>query len=309
MLLLFVLTVTPSLLSMDKYPPVNPTATLSEFLLKLSAKTNALFTVEDFDDPSVRAVKVANVDLSAISADWDAKTAVEMYFPDYEVTYDPARQQILHVKHRYLITLNRYPVESVVDIEFDGSSDKYIAALGKAAPGLFQFAHGLKEGSSHFTPISVWINQLGIRNFLSVPLDLETSNGIVWRASTSVAGGKATTGATYTSGARFERTEAPVPLPFGAALKPDLTDGPLRKCKLSGAATLTPPPYAKEGMHWECWFTAADADRTLTIDPAILLPSAGTFSRAITIPTGKRCIIVLKYDGAAWMLTTQLGMY
>ncbi len=309
-LLLLFLVFSPKVYSMDKYPRINASANLEAFLWALSAKTNAIFTLEDFVDPSVQAVKIANVDLSAIGSDWDPKTAIEMYFPDYEVSRDSARQYIFQVKHRYLATLDRYPMESKVNIRFSGSSSKYIDALGNSVPGLFQFARGLNDFNNEPpTPISIAINQLNIRDFLSVPLDAQTSKGIVWKASTSVEQGKTKTGATYTGAARFRRTEAPVPLPFEAALKPDLTDGPLRKCSLSGAATLTPMPYAKEGMSWECWFTAADADRTLTIDPAILLPSSGGFSRTITIPSGKRCIIVLKYDGSAWMLTTQQGMY
>lgn len=301
-----------SVLSMDKYPSVSPQTSFVMFLLRLGAKTNSLFTLEQFtDDASPPAPDVVSIDIEAIKSDWEPKAAIENYFPAYEVLQDPSEQNVFHVKDKRLKTLSRYPLDIRANFEYSGSVTKYVGALGETVPGMVQglSSPGRANASVLTVPITVAIDGLTARELLSVPVDTNASKGILWTATSQVIEAQAVTAVLYSSWARFVEAMRPIRLPYLAELTPDSYDGTHRKCDLTGAALLKSPQNAAEGATWECLFTASGGDRVLTIDSLILFPSASTFSRSVNIPAGKRCSIILKYDGSAWMLTSQQGMY
>lgn len=102
---------------------------------------------------------------------------------------------------------------------------------------------------------------------------------------------------------------APVALTYAADCTPDCADGLLRKCTLTGNIEINPPSNPAEGMRWECWLTCDGSARTLTLDAAILVPSESTVSWPKTLVASKTFIVMLKYNGSAWMLASLVGAY
>lgn len=100
-----------------------------------------------------------------------------------------------------------------------------------------------------------------------------------------------------------------VALAYAASITPDLSDGPMRRCVMTGDAALHPPGNPYEGARWECWFMASGGARTLIFDDAILSPSDSAFSGAKTIAEGALQIVLLKCNGASWMLASLVGGY
>jgi hypothetical protein len=102
---------------------------------------------------------------------------------------------------------------------------------------------------------------------------------------------------------------APVSLPFADPLNPDCAGGLYRKITMTDDAELNPPSNGLDGMKWKGRFTASGADRTLSLDAAIVIPSDSTFAGSKVIPSGETLILQLEYSGSAWWLTTLVGGY
>lgn len=100
---------------------------------------------------------------------------------------------------------------------------------------------------------------------------------------------------------------SPVVLLYATSLTPAVSDGLLRTCTMTGDATLHPPTGPEAGTRWEAWFTASGSNRNLTLDGAILIPSESSFTSPKTLTAGKLYILLLKYNGAAWMLSSLVG--
>ena len=105
------------------------------------------------------------------------------------------------------------------------------------------------------------------------------------------------------------QSTVPVDLPYVATLAPDCDDGLYRKCTVTGALHLDPPVNATEGMRWEGWFLASGGDQALTFDTAIVVPTDSGFVSPKTLTSGKLYIVLLKYNGTAWMLVSLVGGY
>jgi hypothetical protein len=129
------------------------------------------------------------------------------------------------------------------------------------------------------------------------------------RKFTLTAAGAALCEAASTSAQRLLLLESPIALSFASTLSPDVNDGWYRKVTLTGAATLNPPANGVDGIKWKARFTASGADRTLTLNSAIKVPSLSSFAGSQVIASGKTWILQLEYNGSAWILETLIGGY
>ncbi len=116
-----------------------------------------------------------------------------------------------------------------------------------------------------------------------------------------------TAGSLTYNGLPIVGSTAPIALTYGASLTPNCNDGLYRKVTMTGAATLNAPTNGTDGMKWKARFTASGADRTLTINAAILVPSESTFAGSQVIVSGETWIVQLEHNGTAWMLETLIG--
>jgi hypothetical protein len=99
-------------------------------------------------------------------------------------------------------------------------------------------------------------------------------------------------------------------LTYAASLTPSCAEGLRRKVTCTGNVTLNAPTNARDGMTWEGTFHASAADRTITLNAAIKVPSGFSgVENPTTIPSGARWFVQLKYNGdmAAWWLTAWTG--
>ena len=101
--------------------------------------------------------------------------------------------------------------------------------------------------------------------------------------------------------------EAPIVLPFSQEVQPDCNDGLVRKVTLTGDIAFDAPINAVEGINWECWVTCDGTPRNLAFDGAILIPSDSAFTSPKTLTINKTYIILMKYNGTAWMLVSLVG--
>ena len=101
----------------------------------------------------------------------------------------------------------------------------------------------------------------------------------------------------------------PIVMPYNAIITPDMTVGPLRKTLLTGNTLLNAPTNATEGMRFEWWVTCDATGRNLAFDPAILIPSDSSFTSPKALTISKTYIVLLKYNGTAWMLASLVGGY
>ena len=104
-------------------------------------------------------------------------------------------------------------------------------------------------------------------------------------------------------------TRAPYTLAYATPIAPDAANGQLQRCTMTGNATLSPPTHPTDGMRWEGWFVASGGARDLSLDGAILIPTGSTFTSPKTLAAGKLYIVLLKYNGTAWMLCSIVGGY
>ncbi len=98
-------------------------------------------------------------------------------------------------------------------------------------------------------------------------------------------------------------------LTYAGTVTPNANDGLYRKTTLTGNMTLNPPTNPVDGMKWKYRVTASGADRTLTVNAAILAPSDGTFAGTKVLTSGLSYLIQLEYWGSAWHLETLIGGY
>ena len=147
----------------------------------------------------------------------------------------------------------------------------------------------------------------------NLPLNV-TSGALSFVPSTGVlsATGFSGSGASLTNLSAAAIVTTPIAIAggevVGANITPVITNGLYRKYSMGGDFTLKAPVTTPaEGMRWECWFTASGADRALTFDAAILIPSDSGFTSPKTLTSGKTYVVLLKYNGSAWMLTSIVG--
>lgn len=101
----------------------------------------------------------------------------------------------------------------------------------------------------------------------------------------------------------------PVSLTYASTNTPDCADGLFRKTSLTGNSYLMPPINPTEGMRWEWWITCDGSARTLSLNAAILIPNESGFTSPKTLTASKKYILLLRYNGTAWMLTSLVGGY
>jgi hypothetical protein len=87
------------------------------------------------------------------------------------------------------------------------------------------------------------------------------------------------------------------------------SNGKLQKAALTGAMTIDEPTNPVEGARLELWLTASGANRSLDVDPAIVLPSESAVSFPKTLTSGQTYALMLRYNGSAWWLVSLVGGY
>lgn len=104
-------------------------------------------------------------------------------------------------------------------------------------------------------------------------------------------------------------TTAPVSLTYASTVSPNSADGLFRKMALTGNVVINAPSNPSEGMKWECWVSCDGTARTLNFGAGVLLPSDSALSLPKTLTINKLYIVLLKYNGTAWMLASIVGGY
>lgn len=94
---------------------------------------------------------------------------------------------------------------------------------------------------------------------------------------------------------------------ISGSVQVDYSNSMLQAGHVVGALTLMPPLHGVAGLRVEIWLTPTGGDRTLNFDASIKKPSDSTSTWPKTMTSGLLYIVQLKYDGAAWMLSTVVG--
>ena len=87
----------------------------------------------------------------------------------------------------------------------------------------------------------------------------------------------------------------------------DHASGIVQKANVTGNLTIAPPNDAAEGHRLELWLTASGADRTLSLNPAIDIPSDSGANFPKTMTSGLTYIIAFKHNGTVWELVSLVG--
>lgn len=87
-------------------------------------------------------------------------------------------------------------------------------------------------------------------------------------------------------------------------------DNSLRqKANVVGDVNLLPPTNGREGHILKLSLTAIGADRALTLDSDILIPSDSGITFPKTLDENNLYILMFEYNGTKWMLQTFVGGY
>lgn len=89
----------------------------------------------------------------------------------------------------------------------------------------------------------------------------------------------------------------------------DTANGSLQKATFSTSKTLGVPTGGSEGSRLELWLKSTGSAQTLSLNAAILVPSDSAISFPKTLTQNKTYIVLLKYNGTAWMLVSLVGGY
>jgi len=86
-------------------------------------------------------------------------------------------------------------------------------------------------------------------------------------------------------------------------------NGAFQKAALTGDVTLNAPTGGSEGLKLELWLTPSGANRNLSLNVAILIPTDSAISFPKTLTSAKTYIVLFKHNGTAWMLASLIGGY
>jgi hypothetical protein len=82
---------------------------------------------------------------------------------------------------------------------------------------------------------------------------------------------------------------------------------------ITGNMTLAEPSFGQDGHRIKLWVVASGADRVLTLNSLIKIPSSSAFTSPVTILSGKKAKLLLEYDaslnGGQWELTSFINGY
>lgn len=87
----------------------------------------------------------------------------------------------------------------------------------------------------------------------------------------------------------------------------DYANGAFQKASLTGNVTLAVPSNGAEGTPLRLLLTASGADRTLSLNGSILLPTDSGIAFPKSLTSGKKYVVLLQHNGTAWMLISLVG--
>jgi hypothetical protein len=87
------------------------------------------------------------------------------------------------------------------------------------------------------------------------------------------------------------------------------SNGGVQKLTLTGDGTFNLPTNGVEGNGLEVWVKASGADRVLTLNASIQLPSYTGVTSPITITSGKTNHMKFHYFGSTWVLSSNVGEF
>ena len=97
---------------------------------------------------------------------------------------------------------------------------------------------------------------------------------------------------------------------LSGSFTPDLNNGFFQKVQITGDSTIGVPTNGTEGAKLELWITPSSAaDRTVSLNAAIKIPSDSGITFPKTLTKDKTYIVLLKYNGTAWFLVSFVGGY
>ncbi len=96
---------------------------------------------------------------------------------------------------------------------------------------------------------------------------------------------------------------------ISGAISLNYNNGKWQKGSLTGNVTINPPSNGFEGATIKFHLTASGANRNLSFNASILIPSESSFTSPKTLNSGELYIVQIEHNGTNWMLTTLVGGY
>jgi hypothetical protein len=102
-------------------------------------------------------------------------------------------------------------------------------------------------------------------------------------------------------------------LTYAATLTIDSSTGSNFRCALTGDVTIAMPTNPTDGTSINLWLTASSANRNVTLNAGIKIPTSSVYTSPITIASGKKARYKLQYDsvlnGGQWELISFVNGY
>lgn len=102
-------------------------------------------------------------------------------------------------------------------------------------------------------------------------------------------------------------------LTYASTLTIDSSSGSNFRCALTGDVTIALPTNPTDGASINLWLTASGANRNVTLDAGIVIPTSSVYTNPITIANGKKARYKLQYDsvlnGGQWELISFVNGY
>ena len=106
----------------------------------------------------------------------------------------------------------------------------------------------------------------------------------------------------------------PVSVNYDSTITPSISGAfSLKRIIATGDLTIAVPTGGTDGANLELWITASGADRSLSLNAGIKVPTSSVFTSPQTISSGKKAKLLLQYDatlnGGQWELTSFVNGY
>lgn len=102
-------------------------------------------------------------------------------------------------------------------------------------------------------------------------------------------------------------------LTYASTLTIDSSSGSNFRCSLTGDVTIALPTNPTDGASINLWLTASGANRNVTLNAGIVIPTSSVYTSPITITSGKKARYKLQYDsvlnGGQWELISFVNGY
>ena len=106
----------------------------------------------------------------------------------------------------------------------------------------------------------------------------------------------------------------PITVTYSSTITPTISGAlSIQRIIATGDLTINIPTGGTDGANLELWITASGADRQLTLNAGIKIPTSSVFTSPQVISSGKKAKLLLQYDatlnGGQWELTSFINGY